>query len=125
MKQLTLNSAVATAGTGALIRSFISTRYRITDNGEWGQLMRTDTMPESAIIDQLALTANGGLRFRYFNAAGTEIAAGNLATNLTNVMRILVSVKGKAGTVVSRTGANRFQDSLMTNVYLRGNFRTQ
>jgi hypothetical protein len=116
---------MANAGGGALIRSYIPTRFRITDNGEWGQLMRTDTTAETAIIDHLALTADGGLRFRYFNAAGTEIAAGALSTNLTNIMRILVSVKGKAATVVSKTGTNRFQDSLMTNVYLRGNFRTQ
>ena len=124
-KRLTVSAAMPTAGRGALIRSFMQTRYRIVDSGEWGQLMRTDTAAERPIIDKLALTADGGLRFRYFNAAGTEIASGSLSTNLNNIMRILVSVKGKAATAVSATGANRLQDSLMTNVYLRGNFRTQ
>jgi Tfp pilus assembly protein PilW len=124
-KRLTLSAAMATASTGAFIRSFTHTRYRITDSGEWGQLMRTDTMAETPIIDHLALTADQGLQFRYFNAAGTQIASGSLATNLNNIMRIQVKVRGKAASSVSRTGANRFQDSLVTNVYLRGNFRTQ
>lgn len=124
-KLLTLSTAMPNAGIGALARSFIHTRYRIVDNGEWGQLMRTDTLAEMAIIDRLALTADQGLQFRYFNAAGAQIAAGSLATNLNNIMRIQVKVRGKAASSVSRTGVNRFQDSLVTNVYLRGNFRTQ
>ena len=125
-KLLTLSVAMPTTGNaGGLIRSFIQTRYRITDNGEWGQLMRTDTMAETAIIDRLALTADEGLQFRYFNAAGAQIASGSLSTNLNNIMRIQVKVRGKAASSVSKTGQNRFQDSLVTNVYLRGNFRTQ
>jgi Tfp pilus assembly protein PilW len=125
IKRLTLSANSVNSFTGALVRSFIHTRYRITDSGEWGQLMRTDTTPEAAIIDRLALTADQGLQFRYFNAAGAQIASGSLATNLNNIMRIQVKVRGKAASSVASTGQNRFQDSLVTNVYLRGNFRTQ
>jgi hypothetical protein len=124
-KRLVFAAALPTAAQGALIRSFIPTRYRITDNGEWGQLMRTDSMPEMAIIDRLALTADEGLQFRYYNAAGTLIPYNTLSANLNNIMRIQVKVRGKAAMQVSKTGANRFQDSLVTNVYLRGNYRTQ
>ena len=124
-KLLTVSVAMPNANNGALVRSFIHTRYRITDSGEWGQLMRTDTLAETAIIDRLALTADQGLEFRYFNAAGSQIASGSLASNLNNIMRIQVKVRGKAASSVSRTGANRFQDSLVTSVYLRGNYRTQ
>ena len=124
-KRLTFSVAMPTAATGALVRSFIHTRYRIVDSGEWGQLMRTDTVAEAPIIDKLSLTADQGLQFRYFNAAGTQIASGSLAANLNNIMQIQVKVRGKAASSVSKTGQNRFQDSLVTNVYLRGNFRTQ
>ena len=124
-KRLTLSAGMATASSGALVRSFTHTRYRITDNGEWGQLMRTDTMAETAIIDRLALTADQGLQFRYFNPAGAQIASGSLSTNLNNIMRIQVKVRGKSASSVSSNGQNRFQDSLVTNVYLRGNYRTQ
>jgi hypothetical protein len=80
---------------------------------------------ESAIIDRLSPTADGGLHLRYFNAAGTQITAANLATNLNNIMRVQVKVRGKAVTSVSTTGNNRYQDSLVTTVFLRGNYRSQ
>lgn len=118
-------SPLATVNTGTFVRSFINTRYRTVDSGEWGQLMRTDTLAESAIIDKLAREVDGGLRLRYFNAAGTQIANGSLSSNLNNIMSVQVKVRGKAAATVSKTGANRFQDSLVTTVYLRGNFRTQ
>lgn len=126
MFRLTFPGApLANVGTGAFVRSFITTRYRTVDNGEWGQLMRTDTLPEMAIVDKLAREADGGLRLRYFNAAGSQIPNSSLSTNLNNIMRIQIKVRGKAAAAVSSTGANRFQDSLVTSVYLRGNYRSQ
>jgi len=118
-------SPLATVNTGTFVRSFIITRYRTVDNGEWGQLMRTDTLAETAIVDKLAPETDGGLRLRYFNAAGSQIANGSLSSNLNNIMSVQVKVRGKAAATVSKTGANRFQDSLVTTVYLRGNYRTQ
>ena len=40
-------------------------------------------------------------------------------------MRVQVKVSGKAVNTASVTGQNRFQDSLVSTVYLRGNYRTQ
>jgi prepilin-type N-terminal cleavage/methylation domain-containing protein len=116
---------------GALVRSFTPTRYSIVDNGEWGQLMRRVAEPplgttvESAIIDRLSSTADGGLDLRYYNAAGTLIPTANLAANLNNIMRVQVKVRSKAVSSVSATGNNRYQDSLVTTVFMRGNFRAQ
>lgn len=114
----------------APVRAFVPTRYRLTDDGEWGQLMRQVTEPtvgtaETAIIDHLSSTADGGLELRYFDSAGTQIAAGALAANLANIMRVQIKVRSKAVTAVTKTGSNRYQDSLVTSVYLRGNYRTQ
>jgi hypothetical protein len=126
VKQLTFTGApLGPAATGAMVRSFVPTRYRIVDNGEWGQLMHTDTAAEIAILDRLAATTDGGLRFRYFDAAGTQMPYNTLNANLANIMRIQLKVRSKAVSTPTKTGANRFQDSLVTNVYLRGNFRTQ
>ena len=112
---------------GALVRSFKPLRYRIVNNGEWGQLMRTEDGTETAIIDKLATDADGGLRLRYFNEAGTAIATNtlNVAANRALIMRMQVKVRGKGVSQVSRSGQNRYQDSLVTNVYMRGNVRTQ
>jgi prepilin-type N-terminal cleavage/methylation domain-containing protein len=131
-RRLTMNGAVlGTVTTGALVRSFNSTRYRLTNNGEWGQLLRQEaTAPnwiatETAVLDRLATIEGGGLRFRYFNAAGNQIAYNTLNANLNNIMRVQVKVTGKSASSVGKTGSNRYTDSLVTTVYLRGNFRTQ
>ena len=114
------------AGTsGALVRSFVATRYRLVDSGEWGQLTRTDTLPEAPLIDRLSMLSEEGLRLRYFNAAGTQMPYNTLSANLNNIMRVQVKVRGKAARAVSRDGTSRLQDSLVATVYLRGNFRTQ
>ena len=118
-------SPLALVTTGALVRSFTPTRYRITDNGEWGQLMRTESGTETAIIEHLSRTSDGGLRLRYFNQAGAQIPDNTLAANLANIMRVQVKVRGKAVSQVDKAGNNRYQDSLVTTVYMRGNYRTQ
>ncbi|HEX6063967.1 MAG TPA: hypothetical protein VFZ04_07070, partial [Longimicrobiales bacterium] len=76
-------------------------------------------------IERLSPIADEGLRLRYFNAAGAQMPYNTLSSNLNNIMRVQVKVRGKAAAPVSSTGASRFQDSLVTTVYLRGNFRTQ
>lgn len=117
---------LANVTPGALVRSFTTTRYRIQDNGEWGELRRTENNgAEVALVDHLSSTADGGMQLRYFNSAGAQIADGALAANLANIMRVQVKVRGKAVTAVTSTGNNRYQDSLVTSVYLRGNYRTQ
>lgn len=130
-QELTLDGSplAGVSPTAALVRSFTPTRYRIQDNGEFGQLMRRVSLPdgtvtEAAILDQLANVADNGLRFRYFDAAGAEISSGSLAANLNNIMRIQITVRGKAVKSASASGENRFEDELQTTVYLRGNFRS-
>ncbi len=50
---------LANVQVGALVRSFIQTRYRIIDNGEFGQLMRTEGGTETAIVENLATITDG------------------------------------------------------------------
>ena len=129
VRRITFNGTtpVANVEVGALVRSFRPTRYRITDSGEWGQLMRTEGNTEVAIIDRLATTNDGGLRLRYFDEAGTAITSAELQTaaNRARIMRLQVKVRGKGVSTATSTGTNRFQDSLVTSVYMRGNVRTQ
>lgn len=111
---------------GALLRSFKgNTQYRLVDNGTWGELRRTEAGTEQVLLDQMALTSEGGLRFRYYDSAGVQIPAANLTTRKYDVMRIQVKVTAKAGTNASKTGTNRYTDSLVTQVYIRGNRRGQ
>lgn len=132
--RLWINGAVlGPVRPGALVRAFTPTRYRIRDNGEWGQMMRRVAVPnglgwtttETAILDQLASVSENGLVFRYYDAAGAQIAYGSLASSLDDIMRVQVKVAGKAVSTAKSTGENRFRDSLVSTVYLRGNFRTQ
>jgi prepilin-type N-terminal cleavage/methylation domain-containing protein len=120
-------SPLANVQSGALVRSFLPTRYRLVNNGEWGQLMRTENGTETAIIDKLATLADGGLRLRYFDINGNAITSANLANaaSRAQIMRMQVKVRGKGVSQVSRTGTNRYQDSLVTTVYMRGNQRNQ
>jgi prepilin-type N-terminal cleavage/methylation domain-containing protein len=110
---------------GALVRSFLDTRYRLVDSGEWGQLLRTEEGTETPIIEQLATEAEGGLRLRYFDAAGAAIPLANLNARLRDIMRIQIKVAGKAVTSASANGDNRWRDSLVSQVYLRGNMKDQ
>ena len=125
-RRLTVASApFANVTVGTLVRSFQPTGYRLVDNGEFGQLMRTENGVETAIIDQLAPEAEGGLRMRFFDSTGVAIPLNNLTTRRFNIMRIQLKVAGKAATSADAHGNNRFRDSLVTQVYLRGNARGQ
>jgi prepilin-type N-terminal cleavage/methylation domain-containing protein len=110
---------------GGLVRSFMETRYRLIDSGEWGQLLRTEEGVETPILEQLATQDEGGLRLRYFDSTGVAIPLANLDARLSDIMRIQMKVAGKAVTNASATGDNRWRDSLLSQVYLRGNARGQ
>lgn len=124
-------SVLANVDAGTLVRGYTPMRHRIADSGEFGQLLRRSatapswTAVETPIIEKLATIAEGGLRFRYFDAAGSAMDYGTLSSNLNRIMRVQVKIAAKSEREVSRDGSNRFQDSLVANVYLRGNFRTQ
>lgn len=116
---------LANVKVGALVRSFAPTRYRMTDNGEWGQLLRTEAGVETPIIEQLSNLNEGGLRMRYFDSTGVAIPLNNLTARRADIMRVQIKVAGKAPTSPTATGGNRYRDSLLTQVYLRGNARGQ
>jgi prepilin-type N-terminal cleavage/methylation domain-containing protein len=124
-RRLILSSALANVGPGALVRSFVPTRYRLVDNGEWGELLRTEgTGTETAIIEKLASNAEGGLRMRFYDSAGVAIPLANLTTRRFDIMRAQIKVTGK-GVSTATTAGNRFRDSLTTQVYVRGNLRSK
>ena len=108
--------------TGGLVRSYVTVTYALANSGGKGVLNRTENGVTSNVIEDLATTANEGLRFKYYNAAGTEITPTTAALRAT-IMRIQVKAKGSI--VGGQSGANRtFTDSLMGMVFLRGNKKT-
>ena len=117
--------SLANVAPGALIRSFVPTRYRLVDNGEWGELRRTEgTGTETTLIEQLSNNAEGGLRMRFYDSAGVAIPLANLTARRYDIMRAQIKVAGKA-VATATTQGNRFRDSLITQVYVRGNVRSR
>lgn len=124
-RRINLSTPLTNVQPGALIRSFVQTRYRLVDNGEWGELRRTEgSGGEVAIIEQLANNAEGGLRMRFYDSAGVAIPLANLTTRRYDIMRAQIKVAGKAVSTATTSG-NRFRDSLVTQVYVRGNVRSK
>lgn len=115
----------ANVGLGSPVRSFVPTGYRLTDSGEWGQLMRSEDGVETAIIDGLSPAAEGGLRMRFFDSTGVAIPLANLTARRNDIMRMQLKVTGKAVTSATVSQGNRYRDSMLTQVYLRGNGRGQ
>lgn len=115
----------ANVGLGSPVRSFVPTGYRLADNGEWGQLMRSEDGVETAIIEGLSPQAEGGLRMRFFDSTGVAIPLANLTARRSDIMRMQMKVTGKAVTSATSTQGNRYRDSMLTQVYLRGNGRGQ
>lgn len=126
-RRLNFNAApLANVQVGSLIRSFKgNTRYRIADNSTWGELRRTESNIEQVLIDQMATISEGGMRLRYYDSAGVQIPWANLTARKADVMRIQIKATGKGAETPKSTGTNRFLDSLVTQVYLRGNRRGQ
>lgn len=118
------SAAVASVEPGALVRSFRIVEYQIIDAGAGARLQRTDVMANTSvdIAESLATVANQGLRLRYFNAAGAEITP-STQTLREQIMRIEVKVRARA--IGGQTGPNReFSDSLVNQVFLRGNYKS-
>lgn len=107
---------------GGLIRSFVPVRYRLTDSGTEGHLVRVEGPDSVAIVEDLTPMAGQGLRFRFWDTAQVAIPVANLASQATRntIGRIQVKVRGSA--IGGATGVNReFSDSLVSTIYLRGN----
>ena len=109
---------------GGLVRSFIPTRYRLVDVSGRGELRRTESGVETAIIENLTSMSQGGLRLRYFDSTGVQIPNSSLTARRTEIMRIQVKVAGEQVGHATAT-AKRYRDSLVTQVYLRGNGRSR
>lgn len=129
IKRVFLPSAtLAQVDTGALVRSFINIGYRIvntTTNGVAGatlyRMEGTDSVP---IVEGLATVAGEGLRLRYFDINNNAVAYPLSAARRLTIMRMSVKVRAKA--IGGQSGANReYQDSLVGQVFLRGNQKTQ
>jgi prepilin-type N-terminal cleavage/methylation domain-containing protein len=118
---------LANVQVGALVRSFVRTRFALADVGNgFGVINRTEAGGAAQpIIDGLATVAEGGLHMRYIDSTSTVIpynSLGSAGARLSDVMRVQVKVRGKSATQVTST-SNRFTDSLVTEVYVRGNAR--
>jgi prepilin-type N-terminal cleavage/methylation domain-containing protein len=117
------------AFTGALIRSFVRTRYTLADNGNgWGVINRQEGGAAAVpIIDGLATVSEGGLHMRFIDSTSAVIPYNTLrngGARLDDIMRLQVKVRGKSAAPVTPT-SNRFTDSLVTEIYVRGNARGQ
>ena len=128
-QRLTFGSgALANVMPGALVRSFVRTRYQLVDNGEFAEIQRSEGSAAAVpIIDGIAPIADGGLRLRYIDSTSAVIPYSSLGTagaRRNQIMRIEVKVRGKAEPRISTTG-NRYSDSLVTQVYVRGNGRSR
>jgi prepilin-type N-terminal cleavage/methylation domain-containing protein len=114
---------------GALIRSFVRTRYTLADNGNgWGVINRQEGGAAAVpIIDGLATVSEGGLHMRFIDSTSAVIPYNTLrngGARLDDIMRLQVKVRGKSAAPVTPT-SNRFTDSLVTEIYVRGNARGQ
>ena len=127
--RLNLAGGLGNVQVGALIRSFVRTRYTLADNSNgWGIINRQETGGAAVpIIDGLATVSEGGLHMRFIDSTSAVIPYNNLrngGARLDDIMRVQVKVRGKSAAPVTPT-SNRFTDSLVTEIYVRGNARGQ
>jgi prepilin-type N-terminal cleavage/methylation domain-containing protein len=111
---------------GAMVRSFVPVLYRITNVGNEGHLIRGEGPDTVAIVEDLSTIANQGLRFRYWDTARVQISSSALAASQSQrnmLSRIQVKLRGTAVGGSSAVATREFSDSLVTNVYLRGNLK--
>jgi prepilin-type N-terminal cleavage/methylation domain-containing protein len=128
----TSSAIVSVADSGALVRSYEIIGFRLANYSTTGGgiLYRmkypastsspTDSVP---IVEDLANISEGGLRLRYFNLAGTEINPNTAALRAT-IMRIQVKVTGRYTGGASSSALRMLKDSLVGQVFLRGNEKT-
>ena len=120
---------------GGLVRSWTRVMYRLDNaSATEGNLVRAEganvgTGTVTALVEDLSPIAGQGLRFRYWDTARVAIPYTSLTTqaNRNTIGRIQVKVRGWAvGAGTGRSGTVReFSDSLVSNIYLRGNRKLQ
>ena len=119
-------NTVANVDTGGLVRSYVKVGYRAVNAGSGSSLWRIEqhngTADSLAVVDSLMSTTGEGLRLQYYDSVGTQITPSTSAIR-ARIMRIEIKARGRA--VGGQSGNNRvFSDSLIGNVYLRGNQRS-
>jgi prepilin-type N-terminal cleavage/methylation domain-containing protein len=126
------NGTVAAADSGGLVRSFAHVGYRLVSTSMGATLFRIEKSAAStggawpasvpatdsvAVVESLA--AGGGLALRYYDANGTQL---NPTTAALRAAIMRIEVKVSASAIGGESGARRvFTDSLVSQVYLRGN----
>ena len=120
---------IGTTDTGSLVRSFVHVGYRAVNIGGKRTLFRIETKSNSsgtfttdsvAVVEDLAET--DGLRLQYYDSAGTQITPSTAALR-AKIMRI--EIKARGSVIGGQSGSRRvYSDSLIGQVYLRGNNRT-
>lgn len=115
--------AMTAVDVGALVRSYRTLTFQIVDANSQGYIIRTvGAGTPDTLVESLAPVSEQGLRFRYFNGAGTEINPTTAALRAT-IMRVEIKVVGKT-MGGGAAGTREFADSLVGNLYLRGNLKT-
>ena len=121
----------ATVRSGGLIRSWVNVLYTLQDVGGEGHLMRATgasvaTNSTTAIIEDLSTSAAAGLRFRYWDTLRVAINPNTIddaaeQANRNRIGRIQIKVTGTAVGAGTAGATRMFSDSLVANVYPRGN----
>ena len=103
---------------GAAIRSFRTVTYGIYSQGGTYVLGRQESPPDT-VVALIGPLARNGLEFAYWKMDNTAIAPTNLAGSLDAIARIRITVRGR--TPGAATPGGTYSDSLVTDVFLRGN----
>lgn len=102
---------------GAFVRSFETVTYRKAQyDGSWVLARRVGSGPLVPLIGPID---SAGLRFRYYDAAETEITNLAAESERARVARVNVEVIARSPGAGMRN--QPLIDSLSTNIYLRGN----
>ncbi len=103
---------------GSAMRSYRTVTYGLYTKGSNQVLGRIESPPDTAVTLAGPLTSHG-LTFAYFDTMNAAIAPANISANLNNISRIRITVRGL--TRGAATPGGTYTDSLITDVFLRGN----
>jgi prepilin-type N-terminal cleavage/methylation domain-containing protein len=112
--------AASDVALGAPVRGFEEYGYGLFDlEKQWMLGRRNRAGDITALVGPLAPPDENGLRFVYYDQAGTELSPPLSTASRAQVARIEIAVKGKS--LGAGTPSGEHLDSLSMQVYLRGN----
>ena len=122
-------------GIGAPIRLVKQVRYKLyrETNGKWylgysdynnGAAKYDDLAPVSGPYDPYSSSGGSGLRFRYYDVDGNEIASGADSAGRSNIARVDLIARARTSGIVRAAGiqnglSQQYRDSLAVSVMLR------